>query len=1325
MEIDPPEDLTKTESKRTRARASTGTRASTTGVRTMERRIGLKIKTDQQDYIIIEGTQYDGRCFSASVFYCINKRIAEDKELNYWITDNIIVPINEKLDSNDCVGVKFVFLYTQEMMSKNERGLYRYYGHGQIYETLYEAFVKMYERTYRNKFDYNDLNHAGCIEISKMSEYKKLLEKYKKYLERLNKGLYEWTIPEVGIVQILCEKLKISIKIVSKGYNEKTEQRSIYSMYYRTDDDTDVVQDCVVWYNGIDHYKPLVSREKFQELRFGNDTDFDGIDYLPLDDDTNANHKPSLEAPSSGYPSGYPSAKIPSAKIPSAKISSIDSLSVKPSAFVPSTVITAKNLNILTLEAVLSKDQDEFKDRLKQLMLSGLVTPKSVIKIIILNFFTQFVNINDEKFKPRIDDFLLAVTNDIEPKVFLNLVCGYLVELITVSGPTLETFQLMSLISGEKTRLLKQLQAYINTFFDPGSYLFLSKKTRSERASTITTRVKGDDKNHDAVDDDDDDDDDDYVPDYVFEGDGDSWESVDDEEDEKVRDISTRVNPSNVWEIFGYDIGEGKFIVRYFVSGEIHHIVVDYDKLLHFFGECIGKINRKETKLESFLKTMQNFDKRVYTRIKSVNKNDDPGIVEKYTLRPTILYVMDGISFIFEADSHHDSDKVLNKYFFEAMEYLAENQKKPDDPYLLEIIDSYKKTLVRGGNSKSRASLGQTDIEKLFREWTGKSKCFVIEEPGDKNGNRYTLTRRVITNTTRLCCQIPEEIFLAANSTTPLYERELYNYSILSSTDAMAGVSLHHRHDEIPVTNTTFSSIDAARISEKTSAAQEKYKYLGKDISKRMIPPHELFFYDYIPFEERDGGLTIQERDYKTGLFSSLLSGTRYYIKWTLDIPLQTMSENGISIQTYGCSYTLSLHTENDKDPKFDLHHEIEIQEDLGPETEEPKYNITTMIGLINTIFTISKLPSDFSITNCEGYIKKISGYLTQMDNEIIEKINKLPIARNQKLVDTWNALKHICLLHLSKLKSRGDQLGYSADVLGFVKTNPNQHYLRLLQSADYALSTLFCEEYEGIGNTLVQDPRVFIGHSTSSDDYKVKGQSYAFIPSYDRTARVIALASLIQKETVDPDKDPDIETVEGLIQGELEEEKIHMDTEFIKNALVLMSIMEGKPYRIEASAKSGNPELMDGNRDTFVTQGVSDSPKEPQPEFSQYDQNQVPTPPNLTHQLSIDSVGSKSSTSSKRVRDEYLEVIDEDLGVRDEDSDETTSLLGNNTTKPGILKYARDIFGRIFKKGGKSLKKNKNKKITRLIKKKTNKKGTRKHNKNKKYTRKENPQII
>jgi hypothetical protein len=45
--------------------------------------------------------------------------------------------------------------------------------------------------------------------------------------------------------------------------------------------------------------------------------------------------------------------------------------------------------------------------------------------------------------------------------------------------------------------------------------------------------------------------------------------------------------------------------------------------------------------------------------------------------------------------------------------------------------------------------------------------------------------------------------------------------------------------------------------------------------------------------------------------------------------------------------------------------------------------------------------------------------------------------------------------------------------------------------------------------------------------------------------------------------------------------------------------------------------------------------------------------------------------------------------------------------------------------KGGKSLKKNKNKKFTRLIKKKINKKCTRKHNKNKKYTRKENPQTI
>ena len=47
----------------------------------------VKINKDDKDYFfeLINGTQDDGRCFSASVFYDLNGRKAEDDELNAWI----------------------------------------------------------------------------------------------------------------------------------------------------------------------------------------------------------------------------------------------------------------------------------------------------------------------------------------------------------------------------------------------------------------------------------------------------------------------------------------------------------------------------------------------------------------------------------------------------------------------------------------------------------------------------------------------------------------------------------------------------------------------------------------------------------------------------------------------------------------------------------------------------------------------------------------------------------------------------------------------------------------------------------------------------------------------------------------------------------------------------------------------------------------------------------------------------------------------------------------------------------------------------------------
>ena len=48
------------------------------------------INIDGKNYELINGTQSDGRCFFASIFYDLNNRVAENNELNEWIEENVI-----------------------------------------------------------------------------------------------------------------------------------------------------------------------------------------------------------------------------------------------------------------------------------------------------------------------------------------------------------------------------------------------------------------------------------------------------------------------------------------------------------------------------------------------------------------------------------------------------------------------------------------------------------------------------------------------------------------------------------------------------------------------------------------------------------------------------------------------------------------------------------------------------------------------------------------------------------------------------------------------------------------------------------------------------------------------------------------------------------------------------------------------------------------------------------------------------------------------------------------------------------------------------------
>ena len=58
------------------------------------------IQIEKQTYDIIEGTQSDGRCFSASIFYDLYKEKANDEQLNNWIQQYIIEPILNTENTN-------------------------------------------------------------------------------------------------------------------------------------------------------------------------------------------------------------------------------------------------------------------------------------------------------------------------------------------------------------------------------------------------------------------------------------------------------------------------------------------------------------------------------------------------------------------------------------------------------------------------------------------------------------------------------------------------------------------------------------------------------------------------------------------------------------------------------------------------------------------------------------------------------------------------------------------------------------------------------------------------------------------------------------------------------------------------------------------------------------------------------------------------------------------------------------------------------------------------------------------------------------------------
>ena len=61
-----------------------------------------EIEIKKKIYEIVDGTQSDGRCFSAAIYYVLFNVKADDNDLNIWIQTNIINPIIET-ENTDCI----------------------------------------------------------------------------------------------------------------------------------------------------------------------------------------------------------------------------------------------------------------------------------------------------------------------------------------------------------------------------------------------------------------------------------------------------------------------------------------------------------------------------------------------------------------------------------------------------------------------------------------------------------------------------------------------------------------------------------------------------------------------------------------------------------------------------------------------------------------------------------------------------------------------------------------------------------------------------------------------------------------------------------------------------------------------------------------------------------------------------------------------------------------------------------------------------------------------------------------------------------------------
>ena len=128
------------------------------------------IEINDKIFEIIEGTQSDGRCFSAAIYYDLKGKPANDEELNEWIQENIINPI---LDTETTNCIKF-FNWATKLAPMPKHGVYHKKGAANftINDNI-SILQQILERIEKINNDINDKING----ISNLVEFKNVIQK--------------------------------------------------------------------------------------------------------------------------------------------------------------------------------------------------------------------------------------------------------------------------------------------------------------------------------------------------------------------------------------------------------------------------------------------------------------------------------------------------------------------------------------------------------------------------------------------------------------------------------------------------------------------------------------------------------------------------------------------------------------------------------------------------------------------------------------------------------------------------------------------------------------------------------------------------------------------------------------------------------------------------------------------------------------------------------------------------------------------------------------------------------------------------------------------